>query len=172
MTETAHASLVIVDGVGVLITGEAGAGKSECALDLITRGHCLVADDVVLIDRTSNTLTGKAPDRFAGLLEIRDIGIFDVRQVFGEDSFASESRIDLCVELKKSEAAEPSPRIGAARSETDIFGVKLPHFLLAVTRGRNLMVLVELAVRLVSMGAERAEWKLIGGHDTAVAGKS
>lgn len=172
MTETVHGVLLTIEGLGVLITGEAAAGKSECALDLISRGHRLVADDVVLVKRTSETLTGKAPDRFSGLIEIRDIGIVDFRQAFGEDSFAAESKIDLCIELKKNGTGEIRGRIDCGPSEIEMLAIKLPHFILSVEPGRNLAALVELAVRLVSLGAHGTERDLVAIHDAAVANRS
>ena len=171
MTRTFHASLVIVDGVGALITGEAGSGKSECALSLITRGHSLVSDDVVLIARTDNALNGRAPDNFAGLLEIRDIGIIDVKQAFGRNSFAAQSKIDLCVEFRKSDSGGSRARIGNDRSAIEILGIKLPYFSLTVDANRNLAVLVELSAKLGRIDAKAAERDLISKHDLAVTGK-
>ena len=143
MMETVHGVLLIVGGVGVLITGDAAAGKSECALDLMTRGHRLVADDIVLIDRTGDALNGKAPDNFAGLLEVRDIGIFDVRQAFGKDSYAAGTRIDLCVELKKNEPAESEVTGSNAQR---LFGMQLQNLTpdltdaLGYVQGRGVLV--------------------------------
>ncbi len=171
MTEATHANLVIVDGVGVLLTGEAGNGKSECSLELITRGHRIVADDVVLIQRNRNILTGQAPEEFAGLIVIRDFGIIDLEQVFGKRSFTPECRIELCVELKKDASPNLNSRIGTDRSEVDILGVSLPHFVLSVVPSRNIAMLVELCVKLISFDSLQAEKDLVAIHDARIAMK-
>src|SRR4051794_29470335 len=89
MTETVHGTLVIVHDVGVLLTGDSASGKSECALELLSRGHRLVADDVVSLSREGSSIKGNAPEQFIGLVEIRDIGVFDVRTMFGTHSFSA-----------------------------------------------------------------------------------
>ncbi len=169
MVETVHGVLLNVDGAGVLLLGEAKVGKSECALELLSRGHLLVADDVVLIERCGNSLIGKAPSRFAGLIEIRDLGIFDVRQVFDKSAFAPVTEIHLCVELRKSTSAEERDRIGADTESIDFMGIRLPKLYLKVERGRNVAVLVETAVRLFKCGDNNVESKLIKEHDQLIS---
>ncbi len=140
-----HGVLVRVFGTGVLLIGESGIGKSECALDLVTRGQKLIADDVIKVQRTSDGPVGKAPDLTYGLLEIRGLGIFNVQKAFGGDSTLDGSSIDLCIELRKDADVE---RIGNFVHEYEIGGDKIPRFILPVTPGRNLATLVETAVRL------------------------
>lgn len=140
-----HGVLVRVLGTGVLLLGESGIGKSECALDLITRGHKLVADDVVQVLTATGTLIGKAPELTFGLLEIRGLGVIDVRGAFGDEAVCEESSIEFCVELQKSADVE---RIGDVLYEHDIAGRSVPKFVLPVSPGRNLAILVETAARI------------------------
>jgi hypothetical protein len=102
-----HAVLVRILDTGVLLLGESGVGKSECALDLITRGHQLIADDAVEILAVGGSLLGKAPRLTSHLLEIRGLGIINVLEVFGENSICDESMVDLCIELKRFVEARP-----------------------------------------------------------------
>jgi HPr kinase/phosphorylase len=151
-----HGVLVRVFGTGVLLIGESGIGKSESALDLITRGHQLIADDVVDVTGTSDGLVGRAPETIFGLLEIRGLGVFDVRKAFGYGATLTESSIDLCIELRKDADAE---RVGNFVHEYEIARRRIPRFIMAVTPGRNLAILVETAVRLY-----------LTRHDGAAAG--
>lgn len=169
MTETVHGVLLNVDGAGVLLLGEASVGKSECALELLSRGHRLVADDVVIIERRGNSIMGSAPERFAGLIEIRDLGVFDVRQVFDKSAFAAETGLDLCIELRKSAAGEERDRIGADTESIEFMGMLLPKLYLKVERGRNVAVLVETAVRLFKCAENNAELDLIREHDNLIS---
>src|ERR1043166_5636086 len=121
MTEATHGNLLVVNGVGVLLTGEAGSGKSEISLELIMRGHQLVADDVVLIERSGNVLTGRAPDRFAGLIAVRDVGIIDIRRLFSVRSLGAAGAIEVSVELTK--VAPSGSRIHTGGTEIEICGV-------------------------------------------------
>lgn len=140
-----HGVLVRVFDTGVLLLGESGIGKSECALDLVTKGHRFVADDAVEIIFEEGKLAGKAPDLTRDLLEIRGLGIINVRDVFGEQVVCDESEIDLCIELQKWAEVE---RIGNVVYESQIAGRRVPRFVLPVSSGRNLATLVETAVRL------------------------
>ena len=144
-----HAVLVRVFDTGVVIIGDSGIGKSECALDLVTRGHQLVADDAVQIYADADKLTGTAPDLTRHLLEIRGLGVIDVEAIFGTSSVCAESSIDLCVELRKLPGVE---RLENVMSEYEIAGRGVPKFLLPVSSGRNLATLVETAVRLYRKG--------------------
>jgi len=166
MTETAHGTFVIVDGVGVLLKGEAATGKSECALALLARGHQLVADDVVILEFDGKQVVGRAPLEFAGLIEIRDLGIFDVRSVFDNEAFAEKSPVHLCIELR-TEETHVELRIGLERSRSTMLGVEMPVFPLTVHPGRDLAVLVETAVRLVRTAPD-AERRLIEEHDLSL----
>lgn len=140
-----HGVLVRVLDTGVLLIGESGIGKSECALDLVTRGHQLVADDVVEISVIADRLYGRAPALTFELLEIRGLGIINVRELFGEDAITVESKIDVCVELQKWTDVE---RIGNVVYEHHIRDRTIPKFVLPVSSGRNLATLVETAARL------------------------
>ncbi len=141
-----HGVLVRVFRTGVLIVGESGIGKSECALDLVSKGHKLVADDVVALTSGSNgSLIGSAPPLTTELLEIRGLGVINVRTLFGDLSLEQQSTIDLCVELRRNVEVE---RIGDVMDVHDLDGYRLPKFVLPVSPGRNLSTLVETAVRL------------------------
>ena len=144
-----HAVLVRILDTGVLLLGESGVGKSECALDLITRGHQLIADDAVEILAVGGSLLGKAPRLTSHLLEIRGLGIINVLEVFGENSICGESMVDLCIELKRFVEARPLEDVV---SEFEVAGLKLPKLVLPVSPGRNLATLVETAVRLHRIG--------------------
>ena len=140
-----HGALVRVFEIGVLLIGESGIGKSESALDLVTRGHQLIADDVVDVKLTDGVLVGRAPEMIYGLLEIRGLGIFDVRKAFGDGATSARSSIELCIELRKDADIE---RVGNFVHEYEIASHQIPRFILPVTPGRNLAILVETAVRL------------------------
>ena len=140
-----HGVLLRVFDTGVLLLGESGIGKSECALDLITKGHRFVADDAVDIIFDHGKLVGKAPELTRDLIEIRGLGIINVREIFGEQVVSDESEIDLCIELQKWAEVE---RIGNVVYESQIAGRPVPRFVLPVSSGRNLATLVETAVRL------------------------
>lgn len=140
-----HGVLIRVADVGVLLTGNSGIGKSECALELIEKGHQLVADDVVAITRTDDSVVGRSPALTFELLEIRGLGIINVRQLFGDAAVLNESRIDLCIELSKDAEVD---RLDGALSESCIAGCEIPQFVLPVNSGRNLSTLVETAVRI------------------------
>ena len=143
-----HGVLVRVLGTGVLLIGESGIGKSECALDLVAKGHSLVADDIVNAAKgEGDRLVGSAPELTFGLLEIRGLGVIDVRQAFGYDAVCDSHTIDLCVELRFDADVE---RIGDVLAEHDIADRTVPKFLLPVTPGRNLATIVETAARIYS----------------------
>lgn len=140
-----HGVLVRVLDTGALLVGESGIGKSECALDLVTKGHQLVADDVIDVRSTDGVLTGRAPELTSELLEIRGLGIINVRELFGTASVCAESPIDFCVELQRNTDVD---RIGNVIVEHDIGGTAIPKFVLPVSSGRNLSTLIETAARL------------------------
>ncbi len=158
-----HAVLVRIFETGVLILGDSGIGKSECALELITRGHRLVADDAVEVFTVKDRLVGKAPQLTARLLEIRGLGIINLPEVFGKAAFLEESEIDLCIELRKFIESKPLEDVV---SEYDLAGSKLPKFALPVSPGRNLATLVETAVRLHRIGGTfKTSELLIAEHE-------
>lgn len=163
-----HGVLVSVDGIGVLILGESGTGKSECALELVDAGHRLVADDVIEIQRSDATLVGRSPERFFGLLEIRGLGIFDVRRVFGESAVERHHEISFCVEFREPGIDQPPERIGAEAGVYDLLGARLPGFVLPQDGRRNMRLLVETAARLVRLGGTAAQ-AVSAAHDELVS---
>lgn len=149
---TMHAVLVDVYGVGVLITGDSGVGKSEAALELIKRGHQLVADDVVDICRVNEgRLTGESPETIRFFMEIRGIGIIDIRQMFGIGSVLMSKSIDLEIHLEQWNDQKEYDRLGLEDNFTSIMDVKIPSLVLPVKPGRNLAIIVEVAARNLSL---------------------
>jgi HPr kinase/phosphorylase len=149
---TTHAVLVDVFGTGVLITGESGVGKSETALELVTRGHRLIADDVVEIKRVNNNrLIGEAPETIRHFMEIRGIGIIDIRQMFGVGSVAKEKSIEMAVHLENWKENKEYDRLGMEENFTTILDVKVPHLVIPVRPGRNLSIIIEIAARNYSL---------------------
>ena len=141
-----HGVLVGVSGIGVLIRGDAGIGKSECALELIKRGHILVADDVVEVQkRGGRVLIGSCPTMLRHYMEVRGLGILDVPQLFGVGSTLDETTIDMEVVLTSPNKQQPIDRLGVEQKTSDILGVEVPSLVLPVTPGRNLAVLIEVA---------------------------
>lgn len=163
-----HGVFVNVGGTGVLIVGDPGIGKSECALELVTRGHRFIADDVIELSRSGDILVGSAPERFAGLLEIRGLGIIDIKQVFGVDSFEPSHQIDLCVELFDEKPAEIRDRIGGVKTWLDLLNAKIPKIDILGGRNRNIPLLVETAVKLRKTQDGVREGALIASHDSLV----
>jgi HPr kinase/phosphorylase len=136
-------------GLGVLITGESGLGKSELGLELISRGHGLVADDAVDLYRVSQTaLDGRCPDLLLNLLEVRGIGLLDIKAIFGETAVRRKMRLRLIVHLVRKETMEREfERLPYEPLYEDILGIPVRKVVIAVDAGRNLAVLVEAAVR-------------------------
>ena len=170
---TLHGVLLGIYGVGVLITGDSGIGKSECALDLITRGHRLVSDDAVCIKKIGSRLEGSSPDLIYEHIEIRGLGILNVRDLFGVTAIEKRKTIELCIELKKWSEIEEIERIGLEIREQNVFGVKIPKVVLPVSSGRNLSTLVETAVRfyLLRNAGYDAARQLVEKHTAKIAGK-
>lgn len=149
---TRHGVLVNVFGMGVLLTGESGVGKSEAALELVKRGHQLVADDVVDICRVSDTrLTGECPEMVRHFMEIRGIGIIDIKAMYGVGSVATSKTIDLVMHMEHWVAGKEYDRLGLNDDYITILGVKVPHQILPVRPGRNLAIIVEVAARNLSL---------------------
>ena len=142
---TRHGVLLDIYGEGVLITGESGVGKSETAIELVKRGHRLVADDAVEIRRVTNQLIGKAPDLIRHYIELRGIGVIDVQQLFGMSAVKLESQLDLVVYLERWQENKFYDRLGLDEEKVDILGMKLPILTIPVQPGRNLAAIVEVA---------------------------
>ena len=141
-----HGVLVDVYGVGVLITGESGIGKSEAALELIKRGHRLISDDVVEIRKVSDeTLIGTAPDITKHLIELRGIGIIDVKTLFGVSSVMDTGNIDLVIELEDWDKDKEYDRLGLEEEYTEYLGNKVVCHRIPIRPGRNLAVICESA---------------------------
>ncbi|HSB71372.1 MAG TPA: hypothetical protein VLT62_18760 [Candidatus Methylomirabilis sp.] len=145
---TLHGDLVDVYGIGVLLLGESGTGKSECALDLVTRGHRLVADDVVEVVKDGEwILIGRGPARIRHLMEIRGLGIFSVRDLFGVAAIRYRKRIELVVMLEPWRPEEEYDRLGLDELTYPILDVAIPMLRIPVSAGRNIAILVEVAAR-------------------------
>ena len=145
---TVHGVFMDVLGVGVLITGESGLGKSELALELISRGHGLVADDAVELSRTApSVVEGHCPYLLQNLLEVRGLGLLYIRTIFGETSVRRKMRLKLIVHLVRASAQDKFERLPLQDLNQDILGLPIRKVMLQVAAGRNLAVLVEAAVR-------------------------
>src|SRR3954463_15970263 len=146
-----HGVFMDVLGIGVLITGESGVGKSELAPELISRGHGLVADDVVEISRiAAGTLEGRCPPMLTDFLEVRGLGVLNIRTIFGETAVRRKMKLRLLAHLARPQPGggrDPSERLPLAELNEDILGVTVPQVTTPVAAGRNLAVLVEAAVR-------------------------
>lgn len=146
---TMHGVFMDILGMGVLITGESGLGKSELGLELVTRGNGLVADDAVDLYRINQTtIEGKCPELLQNLLEVRGIGLLDIRAIFGETSVRRKMRLKLIVHLVRKETMEREyERLPAEPLTQDVLGVPVRKVVIQVVAGRNIAVLVEAAVR-------------------------
>ncbi len=144
-TTTRHGVLLDIFGEGVMITGESGIGKSETAIELVKRGHRLVADDAVDIRLVANKLLGQAPELIRHYMELRGIGVIDLQQLFGMSAVKQESQIDLVVELERWRDDKFYDRFGLDEETTNILGVEIPTVTIPVQPGRNLAVIVEVA---------------------------
>jgi HPr kinase/phosphorylase len=168
---TIHAAMLDILGVGVILAGDSGAGKSECALELVSRGHRLISDDAVVLRRVGKRLAGSSPGLTRGLLEIRGLGIVNVRDLFGISAIAEPMSVTLFIELRNWENDPELDRLGLERPEEDLLGIKVRKYIIPVNPGRNLSVLVETAVRL-SLHGESGERKLatlLANHAAVVA---
>ena len=142
---TRHGVLLDIYGEGVMITGDSGIGKSESAIELIMRGHRLVADDAVELRRISNQLIGTAPEVIRHYIELRGIGVIDVRQLFGMRAIKVESQLDLVVHFEPWDETQIYDRLGLEDHHTEILGVQVPIVTIPVRPGRNLASIVEVA---------------------------
>jgi HPr kinase/phosphorylase len=143
-----HAVLMDLLGLGVLIVGESGIGKSECALDLIVRGHRLVADDTVEIRRRAESvLIGTCPDLTRHHMEVRGLGLINIKDLFGVASTRSSKRVELVVQLERWEPGREYERLGLDDAHYEILGLRVPLLRMPVAPGRNVSILVEVAAR-------------------------
>ena len=158
---TRHGVLVELYGQGVLILGESGVGKSETAVELINRGHRLIADDAVEIKKVSSkSLVGFSPDIIRHFIEIRGIGIVDVKNIFGMGAVKKKEKIDLIIHLEAWEKGKQYDRLGLVDEYTNILGLDIPSLTIPVKPGRNLAVIFEVAAmnnRQKRMGYNAAE---------------
>jgi len=143
---TRHGVLVEVYGEGILLLGDSGVGKSETAIELLKRGHRLIADDAVEIKRVSaTTLVGRAPEIIRHYVELRGIGIVDVRRLFGMGAVKETEKIDLVINLEPWQDGKMYDRLGLDEETTEILGINVPSIVLPVCPGRNLSVVIEVA---------------------------
>jgi HPr kinase/phosphorylase len=160
-TITRHGVLVEVYGEGILILGDSGIGKSETAIELIKRGHRLIADDAVEISRVSEkTLVGRAPSIIRHYMELRGIGIIDVRRIFGVGAVKETEKIELVIKFEPWVEGKLYDRMGLDTEVVEILGINIPAITIPVRPGRNLAVILEIAAmnqRLKKMGYNTAE---------------
>ena len=147
-TVSSHGVFMDVFGMGVLITGDSGVGKSELALELVSRGHGLVADDVVELARIApTTIEGRCPGMLRDFLEVRGLGLLNIRTIFGETAARREMKLKLIVHLQKYAIGDDSPRLPLESQSQEILGIPVRKVVFHVAPGRNLSVLLEVAVR-------------------------
>ncbi len=172
---TRHGVFVEVYGEGVFLMGDSGVGKSETAVELLKRGHRLIADDAVDIRRVSaKTLVGSAPENIRHFIELRGIGIVNVRRIFGMGAVKLTEKIDMVIEMEPWEAGKAYDRMGLDNEMIDILGIKVPHITIPVKPGRNLAIVIEIAAmnnRQKKMGYNAAQELLhkLGMGDQAPA---
>ena len=144
---TVHAVLMDIYGVGVLVMGESGIGKSETALSLIERGHRLVADDAVTITRVGERLEGVCPEVIRYFMELRGVGLIDVKAMYGAGAVQESTEIDIVVRLEEWSDKTEYNRLGVPRDEYTVLGIKRPLYVIPVKPGRNLAIILEAAAR-------------------------
>ncbi|MGV8149052.1 MAG: HPr(Ser) kinase/phosphatase, partial [Alkaliphilus sp.] len=146
--KTMHGVLMEINGVGVLITGKSGIGKSETAVELIKRGHLLVADDAVEIKRLGHeALVGTAPEMIRYMIEVRGIGIMDIKSLFGMGAIKEKTSINLIVNLEEWECDKHYDRLGLDEKKREILGMKVDEVIIPVKTARNIALLIEVAAR-------------------------
>jgi HPr kinase/phosphorylase len=145
---TIHGVLMDILGLGVLMIGESGIGKSECALDLVVRGHRLVADDTVeLRCRAESFVLGSCPELTRHHMEIRGLGLINIQDLFGVASTRTSKRVELVVQLERWEPGREYDRLGLDDARYDVLGVLIPMIRMPVAPGRNVAIIVEVAAR-------------------------
>ena len=143
---TRHGVLVEVYGEGILLVGDSGVGKSETAIELIKRGHRLIADDAVEIRRVSSkSLVGQSPENIRHFIELRGIGIINARRIFGMGAVKLQEKIDMCINLEIWDATKVYDRMGMDSEYTEILGIKVPVMTIPVKPGRNLAIIIVVA---------------------------
>ena len=143
---TRHGVLVEVYGEGILLVGDSGVGKSETAIELIKRGHRLIADDAVEIRRVSSkSLVGQSPENIRHFIELRGVGIINARRIFGMGAIKMSEKIDMCINLEIWDATKVYDRMGMDSEYTEILGIKVPVMTIPVKPGRNLAIIIEVA---------------------------
>ncbi|MCB5249328.1 MAG: HPr(Ser) kinase/phosphatase [Candidatus Cloacimonadales bacterium] len=160
LEKTIHATLVDVFGLGIMLTGKSGIGKSECALDLVHRGHSLVGDDLITLRYLDDQLYGRPGREFGHFMEIRGVGFVNVERMFGIERTRRQKSIDLQIELMPWQENMDYERIGLANSYAEHLGVKIPIIYLPVSPGKNVSVIVEVAAMnmiLKGVGYDAAE---------------
>ena len=172
-----HGVLMDILGLGVLIIGESGIGKSECALDLVVRGHRLVADDAVELRARADTfLMGTCPELTRHHMEIRGLGLINVQDLFGVASTRTSKRVELVVQLERWDPTREYDRLGLDEAHYETVGVRVPMLRMPVAPGRNLAILVEVAARnqLLRNGGHNAARRLVDRLDAELdrAGKA
>ena len=172
--EVLHGDLLDIFAIGVLILGDSGSGKSECALELVHRGHRLVADDVVEIYRVRNEdLVGQAPEEIRGLMEVRGLGLISIEQLFGVVAVRDTKPIDLVVNLV-AEGSGPVDRLGLSESTIEILGLRRPRLSVPVAPGKSLALLIEAAARkylLGQRGIADVASEFLARHDEKLEGR-
>lgn len=145
--KSVHGVLVEVNGSGVLLTGKSGIGKSETALDLVTKGHKLVSDDVVEITRIQDYLIGESPELTRHFMEIRGVGILDIERLYGVSAVIKEQKIDLIIELEDWDEKKQYDRLGFDEKYTEILRINIPTITIPMKPGRNTAMVIEVATR-------------------------
>ena len=170
--EIIHGVLVDILGLGVLIVGESGIGKSECALDLVVRGHRLVADDTVEVRRRSESIViGSSPEITRHHMEVRGLGLINIRDLFGVAASRTSKRVELVVQLDRWDPDREYDRLGLDDSWYQLIGLKVPLIRMPVAPGRNLAILVEVAARnqLLRMRGINAARELVARLDASLS---
>ncbi len=167
--QTMHGVLVEIHGKGVLITGDSGVGKSEAALELIKRGHKLIADDAVEVRKIGrNKIVGTAPELIRHYMEIRGIGLIDIKMLYGVGSVKMNARVDLVINMEAWDKTKVYDRLGISDERLDVLGVQIPLITIPIRPGRNVAVILETASmnqRLKQMGYDAAK-AFVEKHDS------
>ncbi|WP_308652692.1 HPr(Ser) kinase/phosphatase [uncultured Anaerococcus sp.] len=144
-TTNVHGELLEVFGIGVLIMGKSSVGKSETALELVARGHRLVADDMVDITAIDKKIIGEAPENIRHFMELRGLGIINVRRLYGSGAIKMQTEVDMVIELEQWKDDYEYDRLGIDEHYIELLGIKLPHLVVPVRAGRNIALIVEVA---------------------------